>query len=245
MATSAKAPFSEPLLPQLPLSVSSPFNSVKLIRLRQFVRTWVEKHLTAHAQEWEQVTGQVPDSVYQKYCEAGFNITHPIVDPADTGGVQLPANIPYQEWDTYCSVVVGDELSRLGYSGVTWGLNSGNSIGTPPIAKFASPAQRAEWLPRVARGEIRFCLGITEPDGGSDVARIRTTAEKNAKGDKYVVNGAKKWITNGIFADYCTAAVRTGGEAHGGLSLLVIPLKNNPGVKCRGMENSGVNASGE
>lgn len=77
---------------------------------------------------------------------------------------------------------------------------------------------------------------------GSDVAGITTTAER--KGDVYIVNGAKKWITNGIFADYCTAAVRTAGEGTQGISALVIPLKA-PGVMCRKIENSGVHASGE
>lgn len=77
---------------------------------------------------------------------------------------------------------------------------------------------------------------------GSDVANIKTTARRD--GDCYVVNGAKKWITNGIWADYCTAAVRTGGPGRGGISLLVIPLKSR-GVTCRRMFNSGVNASGK
>lgn len=76
---------------------------------------------------------------------------------------------------------------------------------------------------------------------GSDVANIQTTARLD--GDHYVVNGAKKWITNGIWADYCTAAVRTGGPGRNGISLLVIPL-TAPGVTRRRMHNSGVNASG-
>ena len=77
---------------------------------------------------------------------------------------------------------------------------------------------------------------------GSDVAGLTTTAER--KGDKYIVNGAKKWITNGVFADYCTAAVRTGEDGKSGVSALIIPLKA-PGVSCRKMYNSGVSASGE
>ena len=79
------------------------------------------------------------------------------------------------------------------------------------------------------------------PAAGSDVAGITTTAER--KGDKYIVNGAKKWITNAIFADYCTAAVRTGGPGKGGVSALIIPLKVR-GVTCKKMVNSGVGASG-
>lgn len=76
---------------------------------------------------------------------------------------------------------------------------------------------------------------------GSDVANIHTTARRD--GDHYIVNGAKKWITNGIWADFCTAAVRTGGPGRSGISLLVIPMKVK-GVTTRRMQNSGVNASG-
>ena len=76
---------------------------------------------------------------------------------------------------------------------------------------------------------------------GSDVANIVTTAER--QGDNYIVNGAKKWITNGMWADYCTAAVRTGGAGKSGISALVIPL-NSKGVTRRKILNSGVAASG-
>lgn len=236
---SSPAPFSEPLLPQLSLP-SSPYYTAKHHRLRSYVRNFVDTVLAPHAPEWEQA-GQVPDHVFRQFCAAGLNIVRPLVDVADAGGVASPAGIGLEEWDTWCSVIQGDELSRLGWCGVTWGLSGGNSIGCPPIARFGTAEQRQKWLPRVARGEIRFCLGITEPDAGSDVANIKTRASKER--GVYVVNGAKKWITNGIWADYCTTAVRTGGSGHGGVSLLVVPLKAK-GVTRRRMENTGVHASG-
>ncbi|EWC43682.1 hypothetical protein DRE_01569 [Drechslerella stenobrocha 248] len=239
MSTAPPAPFSEPLLSQLDLP-NNPYYTEKHHRLRAFVRNFVETELAPNAQEWE-VSGRVPDNVRYRYCGQGFSVVHPVNDPAEAGHVALPANIPYDEWDTWCGLIVSDEMTRLGWCGVTWGLNGGNSIGAPPIAQFGSKEQRMRWLPGVARGELRFCLGITEPDAGSDVANIQTTAEK--KGGVYVVNGAKKWITNGIWADYCTAAVRTGGPGHGGISLLVIPLASK-GVTRRRMENQGVHASG-
>lgn len=76
---------------------------------------------------------------------------------------------------------------------------------------------------------------------GSDVAGITATAVR--KGDVYIVNGAKKWITNGLWADYCTTAVRTGASGANGISVLIVPMKSK-GVTCRRMENSGVSASG-
>jgi alkylation response protein AidB-like acyl-CoA dehydrogenase len=129
----------------------------------------------------------------------------------------------------------------MGWWGVSWGLGGGNSVGCPPISRFGTTEQRQRWLPGVARGELRFCLGITEPDAGSDVANIQTTAKR--EGHHWVVNGAKKWITNGIWCDFCTAAVRTGGPHHGGISLLVVPLKVK-GATTRRRYNTGVHASG-
>lgn len=82
---------------------------------------------------------------------------------------------------------------------------------------------------------------LTRRIAGSDVAGLTTTAER--RGDRYIVNGAKKWITNGIFADYCTAAVRTGGPGARGVSAIIIPLKAK-GVTCKKIPNSGVHASG-
>ncbi|KIW21379.1 hypothetical protein PV08_01959 [Exophiala spinifera] len=239
MAPTTPAPFSEPLLPQLDLP-SNPYWTEKHHRLRAFVRNYVETELAPYAQEWE-VAGQVPESVRLRHCQLGFSIVNPVVDPADAGGLQHPAGIPFGEWDTWCSVIVGDEFTRLGWCGPIWGLGGGNGIGCPPISRFGTKEQRQKWLPKVARGDIRFCLGITEPDGGSDVANIKTTAQK--EGSIYKVSGQKKWITNGIWCDYCTAAVRTGGPGHGGISLLVVPLKAK-GVTLRRMENQGVHASG-
>ncbi|KAK5938387.1 hypothetical protein PMZ80_009357 [Knufia obscura] len=237
--SSVPAPFAEPLLPQLDPEFNQ-YYTEKHHKVRAYVRNFVETELLPNAQEWE-TKGEVPDYVRQKYCDAGFAIVHPVVDEEDAGGVTPIAGIPHNDWDVWCGVIVGDELNRMGWCGVSWGLNGGNGIGCPPISRFGTKEQRRRWLPKVARGELRFCLGITEPDGGSDVANLRTTAER--RGDKYIVNGAKKWITNGIWADYCTTAVRTGGPSHGGISLLVIPLKA-PGVTTRRMENQGVHASG-
>lgn len=240
IVTAAPAPFSEPLLPQLDLP-TSPYYKPLHHHLRTTVRTYVSEELAPYAHEWEQA-GRVPEAVRLRHCARGYAITHPIVDAAHTGGIALPGNVPYEKWDTWCSIIVSDEISRMGYTGVSWGLGGGNGIGCPPISRFGSKEQRQKWLPRVARGELRFCLGITEPDGGSDVANMKTEARR--EGNEFVVNGAKKWITNGIWADYCTTAVRTGRQGHGGISLLVVPL-NVKGVSRRRMENSGVNASGQ
>lgn len=156
-------------------------------------------------------------------------------------GQTLPAGIDPAEWDGFHDLIVIDEIARCGYLGVIWALSCGNSIGAPPLINYGTPEQKRKFLPDMYKGKTRFCLGVTEPDAGSDVAGITTTAER--RGDVYIVNGAKKWITNGMFADYTTAAVRTGGSGRKGISALVIPLKAQ-GVTCRKLDNSGVHASG-
>lgn len=175
---------------------------------------------------------------------------------------RLPGNIKATEWDGFHDLIVIDEIARCGYLGVIWALTCGNSIGAPPLINCGTAEQKERFVPSILDGSSRFCLAVTEPDGrplkllcdmtgltdgeliiaGSDVAGITTTAVR--RGDVYVVNGAKKWITNGMWADYCTAAVRTGGPGRQGISALIIPLKHN-GVTCRKIGNSGVSASGE
>jgi acyl-CoA dehydrogenase len=93
-------------------------------------------------------------------------------------------------------------------------------IALPPILKFGTDEQKARFLPRVLEGERIAALAVTEPGGGSDVAGLATTAIRD--GDEYVVNGSKTFITSGCRADQFTVAVRTGGDGHGGISLLVI-----------------------
>ncbi|KAK2741196.1 hypothetical protein FQN55_008459 [Onygenales sp. PD_40] len=229
------APYAEPLWH----SRSSPYYNDSHRKLRDFVRDYVENDLKPYAEQYER-QGFLPPEAVKKYVEKGFAIIKP-TKREYMGGISLPAGIEPEDWDAFHNLIVADELNRVGYSGPIWGLNGGNGIGCPPIMNFGNEDQRLYYMPKVSRGEIRFCLGITEPDAGSDVANIKTTAKRS--GNKYIVNGAKKWITNGIWCDYITAAVRTGGPGHGGISLLIIPLTAK-GVTRRRMENSGVNASG-
>jgi len=140
----------------------------------------------------------------------------------------------------------------------------GLQIGLPPILHFGSAALKARVAPDCLQGRKVICLCISEPYAGSDVAALRTTAVKDASGDYYTVNGEKKWITNGerkrhgahraaradelrcgagMFADYFTVAVRTGGPGNAGLSFLLLEA-SMPGISRKQMDCSGVWASG-
>jgi alkylation response protein AidB-like acyl-CoA dehydrogenase len=147
------------------------------------------------------------------------------------------------EWDSFHELILVDEFARCASGGVLWGLLGGFSIGLPPIILFANEQLKQRIVPQCVSGEKTICLAITEPYAGSDVANLRCEAKETPDGEHYIVNGEKKWITNGVFADYFTVAVRTGGEGMGGVSLLVIE-RTMPGVTTRQMKCSGVWSSG-
>jgi acyl-CoA dehydrogenase len=116
--------------------------------------------------------------------------------------------------------------------------------GIPPVIKFGSKALHEKFLPELLPGKKRTCIAITEPGAGSDVANIATTAVKTPDGKHYIINGEKKWITNGFWSDYATMAVRTGGPGAGGLSFIVCPLKGHPGVTMRRLKVAGQISAG-
>lgn len=113
-----------------------------------------------------------------------------------------------------------------------------------PRIKYGGPELQQRVLPDLLRGQKRCCIAITEPEAGSDVANITTTASKTPDKKYYVINGTKKWITNGIWSDYATMAVRTGGEGPAGLSVVLVPLKGHPGVSMRRMTVGGHKTGG-
>lgn len=116
-------------------------------------------------------------------------------------------------------------------------------IGLPPVIKFGTKDLNDRVVAPCLNGDKFICLAITEPWAGSDVANIQTTAVLSADKTHYVVNGLKKWITNGINCDFFTTAVRTGGKGMKGLSLVLIE-KEFPGIKLKKMKCQGMWASG-
>ena len=95
-----------------------------------------------------------------------------------------------------------------------------NTVG-PTIMRFGTPAQRSFYLPRIAAGEIHFSIGYSEPEAGTDLASLRTTATRD--GDDYVIDGQKMWTSLIQYADYVWLACRTGPDRHKGLSIIVVP----------------------
>lgn len=182
-------------------------------QVRQTVRKFINTHVRPHINDWEEA-GEFPRELYRLAGDAGLL---GIGFPDDLGGTG--------QGDTFLKVAVSEELMRSTSGGLVASLGS-LDIGLPPVAKWAQPSIREAVVPQVLSGEKIAALAITEPNGGSDVANIKTRAIRD--GDHYIVNGSKTFITSGHRADYYTVAVRTGGEGHGGISLLLID-RDTPG----------------
>lgn len=180
--------------------------------LRRSVRKFIEREVVPHIDDWEE-QGGFPVELYARAGEAGLL------------GVGYPEEYGGSGGDVFHQLVVTEEIMRAGSGGLAASLGS-HGIGLPPVVKFGSAELKERIIPPVLRGEKIACLAITEPGGGSDVAGLRTRAVRD--GDDYILNGSKTFITSGIRADFCTVAVRTGGEGFGGISLLLVE-RDRPG----------------
>lgn len=118
------------------------------------------------------------------------------------------------------------------------------AYGAPLIWKFGSQALHEKVMSGLLNGTKRVCIAITEPTAGSDVKNLSTTAERSADGKYWIINGTKKWITNGIWSDYFTTAVRTRGKPGDASGISVIVIPKGPDVKVRRMKMGGVWSSG-
>lgn len=181
---------------------------------RRTVRQWIEREVKPHVAAWEEAE-EFPRELYFKAAELGlFGLKY---DEA-YGGTN--AGFLYE-------AVATEELSKCGSGGVAAGLGAQMTIATGPIHAFGSDAQKRRFLAPAIKGQQIGAFAVTEPNAGSDVAGLVTTARRD--GDHYVVNGAKTYITSGVRADYVIAAVKTDlSKGHKGLSMLIVE-KGTPG----------------
>ncbi len=135
-------------------------------------------------------------------------------------------------------------MARTGSLGPSGAVTTGIAFGLTPILKFGNQQLQERFVPDLITGNKRICIAITEPGAGSDVSNIQTTATRSKCGNYFIVNGTKKWITNGLWSHYASMAVRTGGPGPGGLSMMVVPLLNTPGVSMRRIKVGGQTAAG-
>ena len=193
----------------------SPFYDETHEALAQSVRRFVAREIAPHIDRWE-AEGELPRELHKKAAEAGIiGLRY----PEEYGGHS-------EGFDIFHGLTQTEELAAVGAGGLSASLMT-HGIGLPPVLAMGSEEMKRRVAVPVLAGEKIIALGITEPSGGSDVANLRTRAER--VGDHYVVNGSKMFITSGMRADWLTCAVRTGGSGAGGVSLLLIEMEA-PGV---------------
>ncbi|MEZ4319842.1 MAG: acyl-CoA dehydrogenase family protein [Myxococcota bacterium] len=190
-----------------------PFNE-EHDQLRKLARDFAEKEIAPFSDEWDKAGAWPHREIFKKLADLGLL---GIRFPEEYGGMGL-------DWWYTTAYVEGLGHARNG--GVVMSILVDTDMATPIIAEIGTPEQKQEFLAPLIRGEKIAALGVTEPNCGSDVSAIQTTAKKD--GSDYVINGSKTYITNGAIADFITLAVRTGDAGHGGISLVLFPT-DTPG----------------
>src|SRR5689334_24628105 len=192
--------------------------------LRESIRAFATRELAPHAAEWEETT--FADWVFPRMGELGFL------------GLSYPEKYGGQGGDYFANIVLAEEMVHSNSGGLAMGVAVHTDMATPPIHLFGTEAQKEAYLVPAIRGEKISCLGITEPDAGSDVAGIKTRAERD--GDEWVINGSKTYITNGHRADFIVLVTKTGDDEH---TLFLVDMDLPGVIREKRLEKLGMHAS--
>jgi alkylation response protein AidB-like acyl-CoA dehydrogenase len=196
--------------------------------LRESIRKFAIKELAPHAAEWEETT--FPDSVFRRMGQLGLL------------GLDKPEEYGGQGGDYFSAMVLAEEMSNANSGGLSMGVAVQTDMAMPPILAFGTEEQKQEWVVPAIKGEKILCLGITEPDAGSDVAGIKTRAVKD--GDEYVINGSKTYITNGHRADVIVLVTKTDPDAgYDGFTLFLVPMDAPGVIREQKLKKMGMHAS--
>jgi alkylation response protein AidB-like acyl-CoA dehydrogenase len=182
--------------------------------LRESIANFARKELAPHAEKWEEETFE--NWVFPRMGELGYLGLH---YPEEYGG---------QGGDYFASLVLAEEMPKANCGGLSMAVAVQTDMATPPVHLFGTEEQKQKYLVPAIKGEKIACLGITEPDAGSDVAGIKTHAVRD--GDEWVINGSKTFITNGHRADFIVLVTRTDKDAgYDGFTLFLVDM-DTPGV---------------
>ena len=197
------------------------------VAFRSAVGTFLDKEVVPFHGQWEK-DGVVDREVWRKAGGQGLL------------GLQLPEEYGGGGTDDFrYNVVIGEEMTTRGVYGAAFPLF--NDMIVPYLVASANDEQRRRWFPRLASGELIAAIAMSEPEAGSDLQGIRTTAVD--KGDHYVLNGQKTFISNGILADLVIVVARTDPEAgHKGISLLVVERGMDGFERGRNLDKIGQHA---
>ena len=193
--------------------MKNPFENAERKAFRETIKGFVDTEIRPFAHEWDEA-GEVPRAIYEKLGQLGvFGLG---IDEK-YGGLGFD--------DPFMRVIIAEEMGRCGFGGVS-AATSVRSITLDPLQRLAAPEIRDRVLKDIVLGKTDSSLAITEPGGGSDVARLKTTAKRD--GNHFVLNGSKTFITGGMDSDYFVVGARTGGPGLTGISLFFVE-KDAPG----------------
>ena len=194
---------------------------------RASVREFLEREVVPHHDQWEK-DGQVSREVWTRAGAQGL-LCFDVDEEYGGAGVK----------DFRYNMVVAEEISRVGASGLGFPVHT--DVIVPYLSSLGTDEQKRRWLPGVVSGELISAIAMTEPGAGSDLQGIRTSAVD--KGDHYVLNGSKTFISNGIMSDLVIVVARTNPEAgHQGISLLVVERGMEGFERGRNLEKVGLKA---
>jgi alkylation response protein AidB-like acyl-CoA dehydrogenase len=197
-------------------------------QLRESIRNFATRELAPHALEWEETT--FPDSVFARMGELGFL------------GLDKPEQYGGQGGDYASALCLAEEIVHARSGGLAMAVAVQTDMAMPPILAFGTEQQKQQWAAPAIRGEKILCLGITEPDAGSDVAGIKTRAVR--EGDEYVINGSKTYITNGHRADVIVLVTKTDVDAgYDGFTLFLVPMDAAGVIREERLQKLGMHAS--
>jgi alkylation response protein AidB-like acyl-CoA dehydrogenase len=197
-------------------------------QLRESITKFAIKELAPHADEWEETT--FPDSVFSRMGELGLL------------GLDKPEQYGGQGGDYFSAMVLAEAISNANCGGLAMGIAVQTDMAMPPILAFGTEEQKQQWAVPAIKGEKILCLGITEPDAGSDVKGIKTRAVRD--GDDFVINGSKTYITNGHRADVIVLVTKTDPDAgYDGFTLFLVPMDSPGVIREKKLQKMGMHAS--
>jgi alkylation response protein AidB-like acyl-CoA dehydrogenase len=195
---------------------------------RESLKDFLQKEVVPHIEKWEKL-GTVERFIWKKFGDMGF---FGLAYPEEYGGLNL---------DLFYTVIFLEELQKINSGGFAANMWAHAYLAMTHVNKEGSHEIKQKYLSPSISGDKIGCLCITEPFGGSDVAGMRTTAVK--KGDSYVINGSKTFITNGVYSDYLVVAAKTDPEAgHNGMSIFIMD-RDTPGISSTKLDKLGWRAS--
>ncbi|GAA5922749.1 hypothetical protein JCM3775_006123 [Rhodotorula graminis] len=218
----------------------SPYYGESHRALQRSMRKFFDDEVKAEARAGE-LSGDRPTAdLVQKMGQPEWDLHAMRMGPGKhLAGKTLPGGVKGEDFDYFHELVVIQELVRVGAPGWQAGCQAGMVIGLPPVLNFGDESMKKRVLPDIFAGKKFISLAISEPQAGSDVQGITTTAKLSEDGKHWIVSGMKKWITNGYFSDYFMTAVRTGPK-----SLTMMLIERDDSVETRKIRTSYSSAAG-